>query len=592
MNKLNKVFKVFKLFTLKNVKVNMTDKEEKEKKYIDFKKTKPEQLDLFSFNNIYIDKREQYSNTVELYDIIPKYIHDDVERYRTKEGLLKPITRNFKFRKQDMILNVSPAYIFDKEKAYFPSQREEIIEDVLRKFATDCERNEFLDDRLSVKFSLYDLWKELKKIKHEYNYSQIRESLEILSKTNIEIKSVDGEISFSSNMFETFGQVNANTPNEDSKTKNNDTEEYNKNVIYFVRFNSLVSESIKNKTWRVINYEQCMKYRKAISRWLHKRISHMFLVGNIETPFNILLSTIIRDSGMKEYDLISGNIRQVEECIKEMIKIGSIDRYEIEKVFSETKKNKIEDVKFYLWVSQSFYNDIQLGFLALQDHGKIKQIQDTAKNNNNIDINNATEDENKTNDNLKEEIKFLLEKVNISEKDIKKILSSKKNEAKLQQIKQNIEVAVEYIKKESEENINCNNLAIILSSIKDNWENSENIKQGCSDEKINSDYEKEARINKIISEIKNKDFKKISINLIKYFGDDVYITWLSKLNYVSINDGILTLSCDNLFVVDNIKRNYLNGVYKKENGEKVLLRKGIKEIAQETVKGIKKIEIK
>ena len=129
---------------------------------------------------------------------------------------------------------------------------------------------------------------------------------------------------------------------------------------------------------------------------------------------------------MKEYDLISGNIRQVEECIKEMIKIGSIDRYEIEKVFSETKKNKIEDVKFYLWVSQSFYNDIQLGFLALQDHSKIKQIQDTAKNNNNIDINNATEDENKINDNIKEEIRFLLEKVNISEKDIKKILSSKR----------------------------------------------------------------------------------------------------------------------------------------------------------------------
>lgn len=565
----------------------MTEKQKKEKKYIEYKKTKPEQLDLFSFNNVYFDKREQYSNTVELYDIVPKYIHDDVEKYRTKEGLLKPITRNFKFKKQDMILNISPAYVFDKEKAFFPSQREEIIEDVLRKFATDSERNEFLDDRLSVKFSLYDLWKELKKIKHEYNYSQIRESLEILSKTNVEIKSMDGKISFSSNMFETFGQVNANTSSDDNKSSN--IEEYSKNVIYFVRFNSLVSESIKNKTWRVINYEQCMKYRKAISRWLHKRISHMFLVGNIETPFNILLSTIIRDSGMKEYDLISGNIRQVEECIKEMIEIGSIDRYEIEKIFSKTKKNKIEDVKFYLWVSQSFYDDIQLGFLALQDQSKIKEIQNTQKNNNS-DINIETKKNNRKYSDIEMEIFGLLESLNISKRDIEKILSSKKNEEKLEQIKRNIEVAIEYIKKERENGKVCNNLAVILSSIKDNWKISENIKQEVSNEKNEND--KAEQIDKLLLKIKDKNFKKISINLIKYFGNDIYINWLSKLSFVSMGGGVLTLSCDNLFVVDNIKKDYLKGVYKIENGKKVLLRKGISEIVQETIKSIKKVEIK
>lgn len=75
----------------------------------------------------------------------------------------------------------------DYQKIY-PSRREEIIEDILRKFATDPNRNEFLNDRLAAKFTLYELWKDLRNIKHIFSYNKIRKSLEILSKTNIGIK--------------------------------------------------------------------------------------------------------------------------------------------------------------------------------------------------------------------------------------------------------------------------------------------------------------------------------------------------------------------------------------------------------------------
>ena len=169
---------------------------------------------------------------------------------------------------------------------------------------------------------------------------------------------------------------------------------------------------------------------------------------------------------------------------------------------------------------------------------------------------------------------------------------SKNDEEKLDQIKKNVEVAVEYIEKESASgNKNLNNKAIVLSSIKDNWKNDKNIEKNVVEESVNSDLEKQKKIDNIISKIKNKNFKKISTNLAKYFGNDAYINWLSKLEYVSIEDDTLILSCKNLFVVDNIKRSYLDGVYKKENGKKILVRKGIKEIVQEVVKNVKKIKI-
>ena len=458
-------------------------------------------------SNLYDKIRNNYSITTELYDTVPKYVFDDLEKLRTKEGFLPILNREFVFKKQTMSMKITPALLEvenGKSKAFYPSTREEIIEDVLRKFATDSNRNEFLDDRLSVKFSLYDLWKELRKIKHLYDYSQIKESLEVLAFTSLEIISADGEISFSSNMFETFGKINFNE--DESKTNN---EEYNKKIIFFVRFNSLVSESVKNKTWRVINYEQCMSYKKNISRWLHKRISNMFLVGNVQIPYHILLSTIIRDSGMTEYALVSGNIRQIESCLEEMVKVGSIKKFKTEKIYDEYRTNKIVDAKFLLYISNSFYDDLRLNFLTKKDTQEIKQIQ-----NKNLD-NKKT----KTKHNTK-------------------------------------------IEEETEEE----------DKIQDNLQKAE-------------DY---------IKTIKNKKYKKISENLLRYFGLNVYIPWLSELKFVKIekDTNTLVLSCTSEFVIYTIKKDYLNGVYRTEqDGSITWLQKGLKEIVKETEPEIKKIEI-
>ena len=572
-----------------------TSKSKQQKLYNEYRKSRDKTLELSTLPNLYDSIRDNYSTTTELYDIVPKYIHDDVEKLRTSDGLLKPITRNFVFKKQEMVLNIIPAYLFDKQKACFPSVREEIIEDVLKKLATDPAKNEFLDNRLSVKFTLYELWKELKQIKHEYSYAQIRESLQILAKTNLEISNSDDKISFCSNMFETLGRINCNSKEENEISE----EEYSKKVIYFVRFNSLVSESIKNKTWRIINYKQCMSYKKVVSRWLHKRISNMFLIGDVKVPYHILLSTIIRDSGMAEYKQLRDSKRHVISCLEEMIKVGSIDRYEMETVYDKHKQNKIEDVKFSLYISQSFYDDIQLNFLVKKDIQEVKQLQNK-KNKNYNDLLREFENSEETvtevdsNNSIKSEIKDILTSLNISQKDINKILSSKKNQKNLEQVKNNIVVAKNYIEKKQKNNEEeeCNNIAIVLASIKDNWNNNNTkIEEETEEDKMQDNLQK---AKDYIKTIKNKKYKKISENLLRYFGLNVYIPWLSELKFIKIekDTNTLILSCTNGFIIDTIKKDYLNGVYRTEpDGSITWLRKGIKEIVEETEPEIKKIEI-
>ena len=564
-----------------------------QKPYSEYKKSRDETLELAALPNLFEKIRGSYSTTTELYDVLPKYIHDDVEKLRTAGKFLGSMTRDFVFKKQKMTLTISPALVKTNgvEKAFYPSTREEIIEDVLRKFATDPNRNEFLDDRLSVRFSLYDLWKELRRIGHTYDYSQIKESLKILVKTNLEIITEDNRVTFSSNMFETLGIVDCN-----ENTQFEYDENYSKKVIYFIRFNSLVTKSIKEKTWRILNYEQCMSYKKNISRWLHKRISNMFLNAKIEIPYNILLSTIIRDSGMTEYKQLRDARKQVISCLEEMIKVGSIDRYEIKTIFDEKKQNKIKDVKFLLYVSQSFYDDIRLNFLAKKDAQEIKQIRNKKSEKYNSiqesENNEETTIETDINDPIQSEIKDILTYLNIPLKDINKILSSKKNQKNLEQVKTNILTAQNYIEKKQKNNNEeeCNNTAIVLASIKNNWNNINIEEETETEEDKTQDNLQKAK--DYIKTIKDKTFKKISENLLKNFGADTYFGWISNLKFVAIINSTLILSCTNSFIIDTIKKDYLYGVYRTEqDGSITWLRKGIKEVVEETEKGIKSVEI-
>lgn len=307
------------------------------KRFDDYAQSQPSQLSLFRFLDLNLADQPRYSNTIELYDFMPKYHWGKVERIGGE--FLRVLKREFECRGTKYKIEVAPAVITDRdgvERYYYPSKREEIVEDALRRLAT-TEKGVFLDDRASVTFTLYQLQQELKKNGHDYNIRQIKDALLICNRTNITVTTEDGKAVLISNMFETLG-LNSR---EDWKGTGQKTQA-------FVRFNSLVSESIKNVAFRQLDYEKAMSYTSIIARQLHKRMSHHFTQASITTRYEIKLSTIIRDFGLTAYAWISQNLRDVETALDEMQEKAIILSYTIEKTVDAAQRNKLIDAKIII----------------------------------------------------------------------------------------------------------------------------------------------------------------------------------------------------------------------------------------------------
>jgi hypothetical protein len=316
----------------------------RKRKIDDYNKSKPVQLSLFE---IVHPSEKDYSNTVELYDFIPKYVWGRVERIQEK--FLEPIEREFDCRGQTYHVRIAPARIKDSDgvsRDFFPGKREELVEDALRKIAT-AGQGIFLDNEAGVTFTLYQLQQELKRTGHSYSITQIKEALMVCVGTNLQLTDTSGKDVLASSIFDTIGlQTREDWEGQGEKTK------------AFVRFNALVTISIRNRTFRQFNYEISMGYQNVISRQLHKRMSHHFTQAIFAQPFTILLSTVIRDFGLTPYEKLSHNLRDVEVALKEMVEKNVLFDYKLEKIIDEKRSNKIGDVRLALFPHPNFVSEV------------------------------------------------------------------------------------------------------------------------------------------------------------------------------------------------------------------------------------------
>lgn len=318
----------------------------------DFEESKTPQMELFEL--IHLDKlnregqvrRNPYSNTIELYDFTPKYVWGKVQRVHGE--FLRPIEREFICRGVPYKVAIMPARVKGKDGVYrdhFPSKREELLEDALRRLATRGQIALF-DDRVGVKFSLNQLQEELAAHGHHYSITQIKEALLICGGTHLVITSADGGTLLTANLFENVGW-----------TDKDHVKGAGKKTTAIVRFNMLVTERIQSRDYRLYNYETSMSYASIIARQLHKRMAHNHTSATVTKPFHISLTTLIRDFGLTAYADLRNNLRDVKSALEEMKEKNTILDYGIEPRRDASRRNALVDAIINIWPFTSFVAD-------------------------------------------------------------------------------------------------------------------------------------------------------------------------------------------------------------------------------------------
>ncbi len=334
----------------------MSDTRKKAVSLPDDEAFKNKQLDLFrTFLCNTKEERDRLSNTIDLWDSIPRYAisRQEMNKRRTKEGFLNLLSVDFQYKRQALTALIQPARVREPDGAtldYYPSASEELVEDALRRIATEYYQGYFdkPNFRSGVVFSLYALRRELQRRGHTRSYHEIVRSLNILSGSVIELRSDDGgegEGFARSPYFPALAAVSRKRLADDPGAR------------WMVQFHPLVTQSIAALAYRQFNYDQMMKLSSQLARWIHKQLSLKYTFANQINSFETRYSTIKRDSQLLRYRRERDNVAALDDALEELARdkiIAGCQRKEI-----TGARGKIEDVIYTITPSKQFITEMK-----------------------------------------------------------------------------------------------------------------------------------------------------------------------------------------------------------------------------------------
>jgi hypothetical protein len=314
-------------------------------------KTQPQQLVLFQTFFPDDDAADKYSNTIELYDAMPKYFSNPkiMDAMRKDGTYLPTLERVFRHRQETYTVHIRPARLKGHtgvEKEYYPSPREELVEDALRKIACDQVKGMYLDNLAGVQFTLYGLKKELKSRGHDIELRTLIDALTICHRATMSLIGSNGRVILDASIFPVL-----------LLGSKQDWMKHPQETRCYVQFHPLVTQCIGQLTYRQFDYSAAISYTHRLARWLHKRLAHNYPQAGLINPYTIRLSTILRDSGTYQSPRSHENSRRVDEALEELTDHHIL--LEVTRDVQRGPRNSIVDITYTLRPTPEFVAEVK-----------------------------------------------------------------------------------------------------------------------------------------------------------------------------------------------------------------------------------------
>lgn len=308
------------------------------------------QLDLFGFH--VANDKDQVSNTIEVWDSIPKYFFNTklVEKLRNSEGHANPFTWNYPFTHAngnvvDRSVTIQPAQIEQKDgsyKAYFPTATEELIEEILKKFLADQQKGIHDVDRVEswVMFTLREIYRELAKVGRTRDITQIKHSIEVMSKCHITVKEGE-EVIYSGSILSDLFSVNR------KKYKDNPEQKW------MAKLALPISIGINKLAIRQFNSERYARLDEPLARWIYRKLINRFTQAGYNTTYHFLYSSVKGESALLQVGDQAGR-RKVISALDEEKEKGIILQYDVE---DKKEGRKIVDTVYTLYPGPAFIQE-------------------------------------------------------------------------------------------------------------------------------------------------------------------------------------------------------------------------------------------
>ena len=353
------------------------------KKFELIKQTKPLQLSLFELltetdvltedGSKQLKKGKNYSQTIELYDFMPRFVFGHQANLRKDyNGLLPALVRDFECRGVPFKLTLTPATIVQpdgKSVAFYPGTDEDILEIVLRKMYLE-DNPKLYDGQPGMTFTVNKIRKELKKQGRTRSHTQVIESLMILKGSQISCQNLETKTTMIFNPIDVLS------------FRKTDKEA---DIPCYLIFSNIVAEALDNLYFRRFNYKKVVSYKSVIARLLHRRISHHFTQSNPKLTYSVNFSTLLRDFGL-EYPTLAKAFIKLKEALMEMKDANVIQEFVCEPIRNSKDARKIEDYFVKITPTQAFSfevknsNDIRINISRLSENSEdIDQVQNSKK---------------------------------------------------------------------------------------------------------------------------------------------------------------------------------------------------------------------